>query len=169
MAAPGQNGYSLFLLTAKFMCTPGAIKAEQNTSSTIRQYPTIGTPKYPWTHPQFYIPFWRNKPRHTLSLQTRSVGAPKGCFCLFSLSSERVDKKNVKSSILRKKTSKFLSSLPFKTQTIDNQWEYDDASEYYRSSWSVTTVYSWRSLYHHPTLALSTGSLLVLLTTQFVD
>ena len=47
MAAPGQNVYSLFLLTAKFMCTPGAIKAEQNTSSTIRQYPTIGTPKYP--------------------------------------------------------------------------------------------------------------------------
>ena len=30
-------------------------------------------------------------------------------------------KKNVKSSIFRKKTSKFLSSLPFKTQTIDNQ------------------------------------------------
>lgn len=38
-------------------------------------------------------------------------------------------KKNVKSSIFRKKTSKFLSSLPFKTQIIDNQWEYDDASE----------------------------------------
>ena len=37
-------------------------------------------------------------------------------------------KKNVKSSIFRKKTSKFLSSLPFKTQTIDNQREYDDAS-----------------------------------------
>ncbi len=36
-------------------------------------------------------------------------------------------KKNVKSSIFHKKTSKFLSSLPFKTQTIDNQWEYDDA------------------------------------------
>ena len=30
-------------------------------------------------------------------------------------------KKNVKSSIFRKKTSKFLSSLPFKAQTIDNQ------------------------------------------------
>ena len=30
-------------------------------------------------------------------------------------------KKTVKSSIFRKKTSKFLSSLPFKTQTIDNQ------------------------------------------------
>ena len=38
-------------------------------------------------------------------------------------------KKNVKSSIFRKKTSKFLSSLPFKMQTIDNQQEYDDASE----------------------------------------
>ena len=38
-------------------------------------------------------------------------------------------KKIVKSSIFRKKTSKFLSSLPFKTQTTDNQREYDDASE----------------------------------------
>ena len=54
-------------------------------------------------------------PRHALSLQTRSVGVQKGCFCLFSLCSEGVDEKNVKSSIFRKKTSKFLSSLPFKS------------------------------------------------------
>ena len=36
MAAPWQNGYSLFLLAAKFMCAPGAIKAERKTSSTRR-------------------------------------------------------------------------------------------------------------------------------------
>ena len=42
-------------------------------------------------------------------------GLKKEVFLLFSLCSERVDKKNVKSSIFRKKTSKFLSSLPFKT------------------------------------------------------
>ena len=96
-------------------------------------------------------------------------GLQRAVFAFFPSVRRESMKKNVKSSIFRKKTSKFLSSLPFKTQTIDNQWEYDDASEYYRSSWSVTTVYSWRSLYHHPTLALSTGSLLVLLTTQFVD
>ena len=89
----------------------------------------LGTRKYPWLRPLFYSPFWRNKPRHALSLQTGSVGAWKGRFCLFSLCSERTDKKNVKSSIFRKKTSKFLSSLPFKTQTIDNQLEYDDASK----------------------------------------
>ena len=86
------------------------------------------TLKYPWIHPRFYSPFWRNKPRHALSLQTGSVGAPKGCFYLFPLCSEGVDEKNVKSSIFRKKTSKFLSSLPFKMQTIDNQWPYDAAS-----------------------------------------
>ena len=41
MAAPGQNDYSLFLLAAKFICAPGAIKAEQNTSSTIRNIPQL--------------------------------------------------------------------------------------------------------------------------------
>ena len=101
-----------------------------NDHSDQSQNTLFGIRKYPWIHPRFYSPFWRNKPRHALSLQTGSVGAPKGCFCLFSLCSEGVDeKKNVKSSIFRKKTSKFLSSLPFKTQTIDNQWEYDDASD----------------------------------------
>ena len=81
------------LLAAKCMCAPGAIKAEQNTSSTRRNISTIGTRKYPWIHTRFYSPFGRNKPRHALSLQTGSVGARKGCFCLFSLCSERVDEK----------------------------------------------------------------------------
>ena len=36
----------------------------------------------------------RNKPRHALSLQTGSVEARKGRFCLFSLCSERGDEKN---------------------------------------------------------------------------
>ena len=70
---------------------------------------------------RFCSPFWRNKPRHALSLQTGSVGAQNGCFCLFPSVRRESMKKNVKSSIFRKKTSKFLSSLPFKTQTIDNQ------------------------------------------------
>ena len=34
MAAPGQNGYILFLLAAKFMCAPGVIKAKQNDTPT---------------------------------------------------------------------------------------------------------------------------------------
>lgn len=42
MAAPWLNGASrFFLLAAKFMCAPDAIKAEQNTSSTIRNIPQL--------------------------------------------------------------------------------------------------------------------------------
>ena len=42
MAAPWRNGYRhFFLLAAKFMCAPGAIKAEQNTSSTKRNIPQL--------------------------------------------------------------------------------------------------------------------------------
>lgn len=47
MAAPLQMASAIFLLAAKFMCAPGVIKAEQNTSSTRRNISTIGTPKYP--------------------------------------------------------------------------------------------------------------------------
>lgn len=47
-------------------------------------------------------------------LQTRSVGAQKGGFCLLPSVRRESMKKNVKSSIFRKKTSKYLSSLPFK-------------------------------------------------------
>ena len=78
---------------------------------------SIGTRKYPWIQPRFYSPFWRNKPRHALSLQTGSVGAKKAIFAFSPPPSVRREsmKKNVKSSIFRKKTSKFLSSLPFKS------------------------------------------------------
>lgn len=56
-------------------------------------------------------------------------GSKKAVFAFFPSVRRESMKKNVKSSIFRKKTSKFLSSLPFKTQTIDNQQEYDDASK----------------------------------------
>lgn len=47
IAAPQQMAEVIFLLAAKFLCAPGAIKAEQNTSSTKRNISTIGTQKYP--------------------------------------------------------------------------------------------------------------------------
>ena len=82
MAAPGQNGYILFLLAAKFMCAPGVIKAKQND-----------------------MPY----------LCRRGLSGPQKAVFAFIPSVRRgVMKKNVKSSIFRKKTSKFLSSLPFK-------------------------------------------------------
>ena len=64
-----------------------------------------------------------------LYLCRRSLsGPPKAVFAFFPSVRRKSMKKNVKSSIFRKKTSKFLSSLPFKAQTTDNQWEYDAAS-----------------------------------------
>ena len=48
-------------------------------------------------------------------------GLERAVFTFFLSVRRESMKKNVKSSIFRKKTSKFLSSLPFKTQTIDNQ------------------------------------------------
>ena len=45
MAAPQQMAEVIFLLAAKFLCAPGAIKAEQNTSSTKRNISTIGIQK----------------------------------------------------------------------------------------------------------------------------
>ena len=42
-------------------------------------------------------------------------GLKKEIFCFFPSVRSEAMKKNVKSSIFRKKTSKFLSSLPFKT------------------------------------------------------
>ena len=48
-------------------------------------------------------------------------GPEKAVFASFPSVLRESMKKNVKSSIFRKKTSNFLSSLPFKTQTIDNQ------------------------------------------------
>lgn len=48
-------------------------------------------------------------------------GIQRAVFAFFPSVRRESMKKNVKSSIFRKKTSKFLSSLPFKAQTIDNQ------------------------------------------------
>ena len=98
MAAPLQMASAIFLLATKVMCAPSAIKAEQNTSSTKHNIPELESENI----------------RDILYLCRRGLpGLKKEVFLLFSLCSERVDKKNVKSSIFRKKTSKFLSSLPF--------------------------------------------------------
>lgn len=81
-----------FLLAAKLL------RAQEQWLSKTPHLPTQDDGrqprKYPRIHPRFYNPFWRNKPRHALSLQTRIVGARKGCFCLFSLYSEGTDEKN---------------------------------------------------------------------------
>ena len=127
MAAPWLNGSGHFLFWLQKLISDPRQRSVPIGHSDQAQNTLLGTRKYSWIHPRFYSPIWRNKPRHALSLQTRSVGAQKGVFAFFPSVRRKSMKKNVKSSIFHKKTSKFLSSLPFKTQTIDNQWEYDDA------------------------------------------
>ena len=94
MAAPWRNGYCLFLLAANLISNPIVKVSPKRSHSYQTQNTLLGIRKYPQTHPRFYSPFGRNKPRHALSLQTRVVGARKGCFCLFSLCSEGGDEKN---------------------------------------------------------------------------
>ena len=82
-----------FLLAAIFICAPGVIKAEQNDTLTKDTTPRLEPENIRESILDFTALFGRNKPRHTLSLQTGSVGVQKGCFCLFPLCSERVDEK----------------------------------------------------------------------------
>lgn len=55
-------------------------------------------------------------------------GPQRAVFAFFPSVRRESMKKTLNLRFFCKKTSKFLSSLPFKTQTIDNQWQYDDAS-----------------------------------------
>ena len=88
-----KNGFNCFsLLAAKRISNPRTISQTK--------HPT-GPSKMTDNNPEnirksilnFTSHFWRNKPQHALSLQTRTVGARKGCFFLFPLCSEGVDEK----------------------------------------------------------------------------
>ena len=113
MAAPLQMASAIFLLATKVMCAPSAIKAEQNTSSTKHNIPELESENIRESTLDFTAHFCEINPDILYLCRRGLPGLKKEVFLLFSLSSERVDKKNVKSSIFRKKTSKFLSSLPF--------------------------------------------------------
>lgn len=83
MAAPQQMAESIFLLAAKFMCAPGAIKAEQNTSSTRRNIPQLESENIRESILDFTAHFGEINPDIPYCLQTRSVGTQKGGLCLF--------------------------------------------------------------------------------------
>ena len=110
------------------MCAPGAIKAEQNTSSTRRNIQQLEPQNIRESTIDFTAHFGEINPDMPYLCRRGQSGPEKAVFAFFPSVRRESMKKNVKSSIFRKKTSKFLSSLPFKTQTTDNQWEYDDAS-----------------------------------------
>lgn len=105
----------IFLLAAKFMCALGAIKAEQNTSSTRRNIQQLEPQNIRESTLDFTARFGEINP-DMLYLCRRGLSGPKKAVFAFFPSVRRESmKKNVKSSIFRKKTSKFLSSLPFKS------------------------------------------------------
>lgn len=107
MAAPWKMATAIFSFGCETYKQSGC-KGQSPTTTPIKHKTHHLKPrKYPQIHPRFYSLFWRNKPRHALSLQTGSVGARKGCFYLFPLCSEGVDEKIVKSSIFRKKQVNF--------------------------------------------------------------
>ena len=64
-----------------------------------------------------------------LYLCRRSLSGPKkAVFAFFPSTRRKSIKKTLNLRFFAKKTSKFLISLPFKKQIIDNQLEYDAAS-----------------------------------------
>ena len=115
-------------MAAKFICAPGVIKAEQNDTLTKDKIPRLEPENIRESILDFTARFGEINPDMPY-LCRQGLSGPQRAVFAFSPSVRRKSmKKNVKSSIFRKKTSKFLSSLPFKLQTIDNQREYDDAS-----------------------------------------
>ena len=104
-----------FLLASKFMCAPGAIKAEQNTYSTRRNIQQLEPQNIRESILNFTSHFGEINPDMLYICRWGLSGHQRAVFA-FSPSVRRESiKKNVKSSIFCKKTSKFLSSLSFKT------------------------------------------------------
>ena len=104
------------------------IKAEQNDIPTKDKFPRLEPENIRESILDFTSRFGEINPDIPYLCRRGLSGPEKAVFAFFPSVRREPMKKNVKSSIFRKKTSKFLSSLPFKTQTIDNQWEYDNAS-----------------------------------------
>ena len=117
-----ENGLSHFsLLAAKFICAPGVIKAEQNDTLTKDKIPRLEPENIREPILDFTPHFGEINPDMLYICRRGLSGPQRAVFAFFPSVRRGSMKKNVKSSIFRKKTSKFLSSLPFKTQIIDNQ------------------------------------------------
>lgn len=106
---------AIFLLAAKFMCAPGAIKAEQNTSSTKHNIPQLESENIRDFTIDFTALLGEINPDMPHLCRRGQSGLQKAVFASFPYIRREAMKKIVKSSIFRKKTSKFLSSPPLKT------------------------------------------------------
>ena len=105
---------AIFLLAAKFMCALGAIKAEQNISSTRHNIQQLEPQNIRESLLDFTAHLGEINPDMLYICRRGLSGPQRAVFAFFPSVRRESMKKNVKSSIFRKKTSKFLSSLPFK-------------------------------------------------------
>lgn len=101
MAAPQQMAEVIFLLAAKFSCAPGAIKAEQNTSSTKRNISTIGTQNIRKPILDFTALLGEITPDMPYLCRRGLSGSKKAFLPLSPSVCRKSMKKNVKSSIFR--------------------------------------------------------------------
>lgn len=106
-----ENGFSHFSFGCKSYKQSGCEGPSPTTTPINHKIPYSESENIRESNLDFTAHFGEISP----DMQTRSVGAQKGRFCLFSLCSERVDeKKTLNLRFFAKKTSKFLSSPPFK-------------------------------------------------------
>jgi hypothetical protein len=101
-------------LAAKFTCAPGVIKAEQNDTLTKDKTPRLEPENIRESTLNFTAHFGEINPDLLYLCRRGQSGLQRAVFAFFPSVRRESMKKNVKSSIFRKKTSKFLSSLPFK-------------------------------------------------------
>ena len=94
---------AIFLLAAKFMCAPGAIKAEQNTSSTRRNIQQLEPQNIRESVLNFTALFGEINPDMLYICRRGQSGPEKAVFAFFPSVRRGPMKKNVKSSIFRKK------------------------------------------------------------------
>ena len=98
---------AIFLLAAKFMCALGAIKAEQNTSSTRRNIQQLEPQNIRESVLNFTALFGEINPDMLYICRRGLSGPQRAVFAFFPSVRRKSMKKIVKSSIFCEKTSKF--------------------------------------------------------------
>ena len=83
MAAPWLNGSGHFLFWLQKLISDPRQRSVPIGHSDQTQNTLLGIRKYPQNQPQFYSPFWRNKPRHALSLRRGQSGHERAVFAFF--------------------------------------------------------------------------------------
>jgi len=114
MAAPWKCFQSFFSFGCKFYKQSGCKGQSQTTSPIKHQTPHLDPENIRESILDFAARLGEINPDMPYLCRRGLSGSKKAVFASFPSVRRESMKKNVKSSIFRKKTSKFLSSLPFK-------------------------------------------------------